>query len=51
MEEKVKKLSEIYTSGSLGLKTLTDALKTKASSDLEEMTSVMSVQAAAVENV
>lgn len=51
MEAKVKKLLEIYTSGSLDLKTLTHALRTKASSNLEEMTSMMSVQTVAVENV
>lgn len=51
MESKIKKLSEIYTSGGLDLKKLTDALKTKASSNLEEITSMMSVQMIAVENV
>ncbi|KAH6805914.1 ATP binding microtubule motor family protein, partial [Perilla frutescens var. frutescens] len=50
MEAKIKKLLEIYTSGSLDLKKLTDALKAKASSDLEEITSMMSVQTIAVEN-
>lgn len=47
----MKKLLEIYTSGSLDLKKLTHALKTKASSDLEEITSMMSAQTIAVENV
>lgn len=50
MESKIKKLLEIYTSGGLNLKKLTDALKTKASSNLEEITSMMSVQTIAVEN-
>ncbi|KAI3474061.1 hypothetical protein Pfo_028849 [Paulownia fortunei] len=50
MEAKVKKLLETYTSGTLNLKKLTDALQMKASSDLEEMTSMVSVQATAVEN-
>ncbi|XP_057778967.1 kinesin-like protein KIN-5B [Salvia miltiorrhiza] len=50
METKVKKLLEIYTSGSLDLKKVTYALKTKASSDLEEITSMMSAQTIAVEN-
>ncbi|KAG6430447.1 hypothetical protein SASPL_108514 [Salvia splendens] len=50
MEAKVKKLLEIYTTGSLDMKKVTYALKTKASSDLEEITSVMSAQTIAVEN-
>lgn len=51
MEAKVKKLLETYTSGSMNLKKLMDALKMKASSDLEQITSMMSVQTTAVENV
>ncbi|XP_047962855.1 kinesin-like protein KIN-5B [Salvia hispanica] len=50
MEAKVKKLLEIYTTGSLDMKKVTYALKTKASSDLDEITSVMSAQTIAVEN-
>ncbi|PIN15062.1 Kinesin-like protein [Handroanthus impetiginosus] len=49
-EAKVKKLSETYTSGSMTLKKLTEALQTKASSDLEQMASMISAQAIAVEN-
>lgn len=51
MEAKVKKLLEIYTTGSLDMKKVTHALKTKASSDLDEITSAMSAQTIAVENV
>ncbi|GFP98341.1 probable 125 kDa kinesin-related protein [Phtheirospermum japonicum] len=50
MEANVKKLLETYASGSLNVKKLTDALHVKASSNLEEMTSMISVQATAVEN-
>lgn len=51
MEVKVKKLSETYASGNLNLRKLTDSLKIKASSDLEQVTSMISSQTAAVENV
>ncbi|KAK6146946.1 hypothetical protein DH2020_017858 [Rehmannia glutinosa] len=50
MEANVKKLLETYASGSVNMKKLTDTLHAKASSDLEEMTSMASVQATAVEN-
>ncbi|KAL0375177.1 UNVERIFIED_CONTAM: Kinesin-like protein KIN-5B [Sesamum radiatum] len=49
-EAKLKKLSETYTSGTLNLKKLTDALHMKADSDLQQMASVMSAQATEVEN-
>ncbi|KAK4396268.1 Kinesin-like protein KIN-5B [Sesamum angolense] len=49
-EAKLKKLSETYTSGTLNLKKLADALHMKANSDLEQMTSMMSAQATEVEN-
>ncbi|KAL0347275.1 UNVERIFIED_CONTAM: Kinesin-like protein KIN-5B [Sesamum calycinum] len=49
-EAKLKKLSETYTSGTLNLKKLADALHMKANSDLEEMASMMSAQATEVEN-
>ncbi|KAL0409822.1 UNVERIFIED_CONTAM: Kinesin-like protein KIN-5B [Sesamum latifolium] len=49
-EAKLKKLSETYTSGTLNLKKLTDALHTKANSDLQQMASMMSAQATEVEN-
>lgn len=51
MEAKVRKLSETYTSGTLNLKKLTDTMHMKSHSDLEQMTSMISVQAIEVENV
>ncbi|KAG8376449.1 hypothetical protein BUALT_Bualt09G0064500 [Buddleja alternifolia] len=50
MEAKIKKLSETYTSGALNLKKLTNTLHMKSSSDLEQIKSMISVQATAVEN-
>ncbi|KAK4478585.1 hypothetical protein RD792_014071 [Penstemon davidsonii] len=50
MESKIKKLTETYTSGLLDLKKITDTLQTKASSDIEQMTSMISVQAISVDN-
>ncbi|KAL2250547.1 kinesin-like protein KIN-5B [Sesamum indicum] len=50
MEAKLKKLSETYTSGTLNLKKLADALHMKANSDLEQMAYMMSAQATEVEN-
>ncbi|GER28636.1 kinesin motor family protein [Striga asiatica] len=50
MEANVKRLSETYASGSQSIKKLTDALQTKTSSDLEQMMTMISAQATAVEN-
>ncbi|KAL8484006.1 hypothetical protein ACS0TY_026629 [Phlomoides rotata] len=50
MEVKVKKLSETYASGNMNMRKLTDSLKIKASSDLEQVTSMISSQTTAVEN-
>ncbi|KAL3825972.1 hypothetical protein ACJIZ3_022001 [Penstemon smallii] len=50
MESKIKKLTETYTSGLLDLKKITDTLQTKASSDIEQITSMISVQATSVDN-
>ncbi|KAL6507969.1 hypothetical protein OROGR_024164 [Orobanche gracilis] len=50
MEANVKKLLETCASGSLNIKKLTDALNMKACSNFEQMTSMISVQATAVEN-
>ena len=44
-------MTERYTSGVAVLKQLTGTLQRKASTDLEQMTSAISSQAMAVENV
>ncbi|KAL3628565.1 hypothetical protein CASFOL_027611 [Castilleja foliolosa] len=50
LDANVKKLLETYASGSLNIKKLTDALHVKAYSNLGQMTSMISLQANAVEN-
>ncbi|KAL7136508.1 hypothetical protein ABFS83_10G035900 [Erythranthe nasuta] len=50
MEAKTKKLLETYTIGTLSLKKLTDSLRTKSYSDMDEMTSMISAQAISLEN-
>jgi kinesin family protein 11 len=44
-------MTENYTSGVATLKDLANALQRKASSDLEQINSTISLQATAVENV
>ena len=44
-------MAETYTSGVATLKELANAFQRKASSDLEEINSTISLQATAVENV
>ena len=44
-------MTETYTSGVATLKDLANALQRKASSDLEQINSTISLQATAVENV
>lgn len=44
-------MTETYTSGVASLKDLANALQRKASSDLEQINSTISLQAMAVENV
>lgn len=51
MDSKVRKMTETYTSATEALTKLADALQNKASSDLEEMKSMILLQATAVENV
>ncbi|KAL6574761.1 hypothetical protein OROMI_012046 [Orobanche minor] len=50
MEANVKNLLETCASGSLNIQKLTDALNMEACSNVEQMTSMISVQATAVEN-
>ncbi|KAK7853037.1 kinesin-like protein kin-5b [Quercus suber] len=50
LESRIKKMAETYTSGVATLKELANAFQRKASSDLEEMNSTISLQATAVEN-
>ncbi|XAR68983.1 Plus-end-directed kinesin ATPase [Bertholletia excelsa] len=50
LETRLKKMTEIYTSGVTTIKDLADLLQTKASSDLEQMKYKMSHQISALEN-
>ncbi|KAA8518861.1 hypothetical protein F0562_016365 [Nyssa sinensis] len=50
LESRIKKMTEIYTSGMEALKKLADSLQTKASSNLEQIKSTISCQTNAVEN-
>uniref|UniRef100_A0A5B7BVW2 Kinesin motor domain-containing protein n=1 Tax=Davidia involucrata TaxID=16924 RepID=A0A5B7BVW2_DAVIN len=50
LESRIKKMTEIYTSGMEALKKLADSLQMKASSDLEQIKSTISCQTNAVEN-
>lgn len=51
LESRIKKMAETYTSGVATLKELANTFQRKASSDLEEINSTISLQATAVENV
>ncbi|XP_030926960.1 kinesin-like protein KIN-5B [Quercus lobata] len=50
LESRIKKMAETYTLGVATLKELANAFQRKASSDLEEINSTISLQATAVEN-
>ncbi|XP_059462978.1 kinesin-like protein KIN-5B [Corylus avellana] len=50
LESRITKMTETYTSGVATLKDLANALQRKASSDLEQINSTISLQATAVEN-
>lgn len=51
MDSKVRKMTETYTSATEALTKLADAMQIKASSDLQEIKSMILLQATAVENV
>lgn len=51
MEFKIKRMTETYTSATEALRKLADALQMKASSDLEQMKSMILSQATEVKNV
>lgn len=51
LESRIKKMTEIYTSGVGTLKELANTLHTKASSDMEQIQDKVSSQTLAVENV
>lgn len=51
LESRIKKMTEIYSSGVGTLKELANTLHMKASSDMEQIQSKVSSQTMAVENV
>ncbi|KAL6966124.1 hypothetical protein U1Q18_042583 [Sarracenia purpurea var. burkii] len=50
LESRINKMTDIYTSGVTTLKEFADSLQIKASSDLQQMKSMMSFQISALEN-
>ena len=51
MESKIKRMTETYTSGTEALREFADALQMKASSDMQQMNSMILSQATEVKNV
>ena len=51
MESKIKRMTETYTSGTEALREFADALQMKASSDMQQMNSMILSEATEVTNV